>query len=301
VARIRSVKPELWDDEALGRTPVGSRLLFLGMISLADDEGRLRSSPHLLRARLFAYNDDLDLEQVTGWLNALALAGVIDLYVFEGQTFAHICNWERHQRVDKPRPSSLPGPSEGRVLVTAKDSRGLKSDGSYEEALETDDLQDIPEDSRGFANVRENSSRKGMEGNGVEGKGSNSNVESSGLDESLLVRELFAYWQEKCHHPNAKLGNDRRGPIRARLREGYSAAFIRKAIDGASIGAFVSDSGKRFDDLTLICRNGSKLEDFAGRCDPAARVVSISKAQRKHDELEALKQRFTDEDGNDAA
>lgn len=77
--------------------------------------------------------------------------------------------------------------------------------------------------------------------------------------------ELFVYWQAQCDHMQAKPTPERMTAIQARLRDGYTAAEIRKAIDGAKHAAFVADGGKRFDDITLICRNGSKLEDFIAR------------------------------------
>ena len=79
------------------------------------------------------------------------------------------------------------------------------------------------------------------------------------------VVELFGYWQAACKHPTAKLTADRLRKVTTRLREGYTVEQIRTAIDGAARGAFVNDAGNRFDDLTLICRNGSKLEDFIAR------------------------------------
>lgn len=79
------------------------------------------------------------------------------------------------------------------------------------------------------------------------------------------VAECFAYWQERCNHPTAKLTADRRRRIEARLRENYTVHDVRRGIDGAARGAFVNESGKRFDDIELICRTGSKLEDFMGR------------------------------------
>lgn len=77
--------------------------------------------------------------------------------------------------------------------------------------------------------------------------------------------ELFRYWQAHCDHGQAKPTPERLTAIAARLRDGYTPAEIRKAIDGAKHAAFVADGGRRFDDLTLICRNGSKLEDFIAR------------------------------------
>lgn len=83
--------------------------------------------------------------------------------------------------------------------------------------------------------------------------------------ESRVARELFAYWQERCRHPQAKPTRDRLRKVVARLREGYTPEQIREAIDGAAVAAFVDEKGKRFDDLELICRNGSKLESFIER------------------------------------
>lgn len=80
------------------------------------------------------------------------------------------------------------------------------------------------------------------------------------------VSELFAYWQEQCGHPHAKLTNDRRAKIKARLREKYTVEQIRTAIDGARRNAHTNEgTGKPFDDIELICRTGSKLELFIDR------------------------------------
>lgn len=81
------------------------------------------------------------------------------------------------------------------------------------------------------------------------------------------VSELFAYWQERCGHPNAMLSAERRRKIAGRLREGITPQQVREAIDGARIGAVVSGK-KRFDDIELICRNAAKLESFIGREGP---------------------------------
>jgi hypothetical protein len=83
--------------------------------------------------------------------------------------------------------------------------------------------------------------------------------------DSRAERELFDYWQQRCGHSQAKATRGRLAKVRARLREGYTVEQIHRAIDGAAIGAFVNDAGKRFDDLELICRSGEKLESFIDR------------------------------------
>lgn len=83
--------------------------------------------------------------------------------------------------------------------------------------------------------------------------------------EWVVIRRLFAYWQDACRRPRSKLTDDRVQAIRARLRDGYGEARIRQAIDGAARAAFVDARGKRHDDIALICRGGEKLEAFEER------------------------------------
>lgn len=120
--------------------------------------------------------------------------------------------------------------------------------------------------------------RREEERRGEDNKAASQPVEPARLDDarhrlqSAIVDRLFQHWQAACGHPTAKLTNDRRGKVQARLKEGYTEAQIRTAIDGAARAAFVNDDGKRFDDLELICRSGSKLEGFIDRAstDPPA-------------------------------
>lgn len=90
----------------------------------------------------------------------------------------------------------------------------------------------------------------------------------------VTAMELFRYWQRECDHAAAKPTPERITKVMARLREGYSAAEIRKAIDGAKHGAFEND-GKRYDDLELICRNGAKLEDFIQRGEKSTGAIVV--------------------------
>jgi hypothetical protein len=106
-----------------------------------------------------------------------------------------------------------------------------------------------------------------------------------------IVASLIDYWKLRCGHPTAKPTRERRQKVVARLREGYTEAEIRRGIDGAAAAAFVNDSGKRFDDLELICRNGSKLESFIERAAvPPARSGNVhpirqSNGKPSHDQL----------------
>jgi hypothetical protein len=107
--RIRTIKPEYWTDEKMSLLDPLTRLVFLGLMSMADDEGRLVDNVKLLDGMLFPNTDDSSRES----LEILARVSRITRYVTSsGQNVIQIVNWSRHQRVDHPNKYCLPGPSE---------------------------------------------------------------------------------------------------------------------------------------------------------------------------------------------
>lgn len=93
------------------------------------------------------------------------------------------------------------------------------------------------------------------------------------------VARLFAYWQSSCGYPSAKLTGDRVTAVSNRLREGYTETEIRKAIDGAAAHAYRDEeSGRKYDDIALICRSGSKLESFISRGEAATGPLRVETA-----------------------
>jgi hypothetical protein len=89
-------------------------------------------------------------------------------------------------------------------------------------------------------------------------------------DISSKVPGIFAHWQAVMDKPNSKLTPDRRARIITRMREGYSAEDIMAAIDGCRASAWhmgENPRGAQYNDFDLICRNGSKLEQFMAAKD----------------------------------
>lgn len=72
--RIRTIKPEFWEDAKVGRWSESARLLFLGGLNFADDYGVLRSDPAFLRSRIFPY-DDHSLAEVSAMLDECVGSG----------------------------------------------------------------------------------------------------------------------------------------------------------------------------------------------------------------------------------
>lgn len=83
---------------------------------------------------------------------------------------------------------------------------------------------------------------------------------------SSQISEIFEYWKVCLQHPNAKLTNERRRVVENRLKkDGYTIEQIKQAIDGCSRSVFHqggNQHGTIYDDLSLICRDGTHLERF---------------------------------------
>jgi hypothetical protein len=108
VPRIRTLKPEFWSDEKLSPLPPIDRLVFLGLISLSDDAGRLLDNVKAIDGFVFPETEDSakkSLELLAG------LGRIIRYRSTSGQKLIQIANWHRHQKIDKPSKYTLPGPA----------------------------------------------------------------------------------------------------------------------------------------------------------------------------------------------
>lgn len=125
MARIRTIKPEFWSDEKLSVQDPITRLVFLGLISMADDAGRLIDNVKLLDGMLFPGTNDTCREA----LEALAKLGRIVRYESAShQRLIQIAKWKEHQKVDKASKYVLPGPRSGvaaQAVATPKDTEAV--------------------------------------------------------------------------------------------------------------------------------------------------------------------------------
>jgi hypothetical protein len=113
MARIRTIKPEFWVDEKLSPLSPITRLVFLGLISQADDAGRLVDNPRLIDGLLFPETEDSSRES----LDVLCRLGRILRYQSSsGQKLIQIVGWPRHQKVQNPSVYVLPAPDEQDVV-----------------------------------------------------------------------------------------------------------------------------------------------------------------------------------------
>jgi hypothetical protein len=128
VPRIRSIKPEIWEDEKLGRCSVLARLNFKGLISLADDAGRGPGTAAWLRGRLHAYAEDVTSDEMRTSLEELKQAGLAVFYEVKGQTYYYLPGFLKHQKINRPSPPRFPPPPAGLTESSRSIPRGLTED-----------------------------------------------------------------------------------------------------------------------------------------------------------------------------
>jgi len=107
MARARNIKPGFFTNDMLAEIEPLGRLLFIGMWTIADREGRLEDRPKRIRAEVLPY-DDCDVD---GLLNELKQNGFIIRYEVGGNRFIQIVNFVKHQNPHvKESASTIPAP-----------------------------------------------------------------------------------------------------------------------------------------------------------------------------------------------
>lgn len=111
MARKRMIDPSFWEDLNIGQLSRTARLCFIGLMSYADDEGRVQVDPRYVKRAVFGFDDDLTTSDVGAILDELR-GGATNLVFYEvgGRQIAVFINWRRYQYIQKPQPSNLPPP-----------------------------------------------------------------------------------------------------------------------------------------------------------------------------------------------
>jgi hypothetical protein len=122
MARKRMIDPSFWEDPTIGTLSVPARLLFIGMMSHADDEGRIEVEPRYIRRAVFGFDEDVTTGLVACYLAEIReLCRSVRFYEVDGRALAAFTNWRRYQYIQKPQDSRLPAPPEYAATVPVTD------------------------------------------------------------------------------------------------------------------------------------------------------------------------------------
>lgn len=108
--RQRFIHPEIWKDPVFGRLQPLEQVLFIGLFSIADDEGRTMADPAYLRSELFAYSD-FSLKKVQALRDSVVQkVRSVHLYEADGGELIALLKWSDYQKPKYPKPSKIPPP-----------------------------------------------------------------------------------------------------------------------------------------------------------------------------------------------
>ena len=107
MARIRTVKPDLFGSYTMAQVSVEARYLFIGLFTEADDEGLLLDSPKRLAGAIFPHDEKVTVAKVERWLAELEKVRSIVRFEAEDGRYVYIPTWLQHQRISHPSPSKF--------------------------------------------------------------------------------------------------------------------------------------------------------------------------------------------------
>ncbi|MCT9375266.1 hypothetical protein KTJ07_20155 [Acinetobacter baumannii] len=309
MARARNIKPSFFMNEDIIELPYEARLLFIGLWTLADREGRLENRPKKIKMSLFPADDINVAEQ----LDNISKLGFIELYNADGIDVIQIVNFVKHQTPHGlEKDSELPdrngiytvyqrNPKNktivGKAIQLNKsdlkhfyDKTGPFSPQNTGSAVENSYQESESNQANSSGNTQEqldNGSKTVSisDQNALNPESFNLNPESFNKNicppngepvpaekpkENFKneIQEVFEFWKVTFNKNNRTvLDNPRKSKIQARLKEGYTVEDIKTAIVGCSKSQFHIEGNHT--DLTLICRDATKLDHFLAMSNPA--------------------------------
>lgn len=112
MARKRMISPEIWESSSFAELTDFAKLVFIGLISNADDEGKGEADAALLKSKLFPRDEKKRAADVKSALSEIARSTSTLFYSVEGHDYYALTTWRRWQKLDRPTPSKIPDPSQ---------------------------------------------------------------------------------------------------------------------------------------------------------------------------------------------
>lgn len=104
------ISPQIWDSFSFAELSDLAKILFISLISHADDEGRGIAGAAYIKNITFPHDETRRVAEVQKALSEIALHTSTQFYQVEGRDYYALLNWTEYQKVDKPSKSKLPPP-----------------------------------------------------------------------------------------------------------------------------------------------------------------------------------------------
>jgi len=120
MARIRSIKPEFFTSETIANLAIEARLLFIGLWTIADDQGALLDSPRQILGNVFPRDETIAEEHVAEWLNEIADEKLIIRAHVNNRHVIVVRCWFEHQLISHPGKKTILTVEETKAIRTGK-------------------------------------------------------------------------------------------------------------------------------------------------------------------------------------
>ena len=106
MARIRTIKPEFWQDEELSSVSAETALLAIGLLNISDDSGYFKAHHGLIQAAIFPLRDT----SVSAHEMLIELSNIDYIELFLGtdhKSYGLVNGFTQHQKINRPTPSKI--------------------------------------------------------------------------------------------------------------------------------------------------------------------------------------------------
>ena len=105
MARKRMISPDFWTDDKMLQLPIPARLMFIGMLNFADDEGLLQNNATSIKVKILPA-EDITVEIIENYIRTMVGLQLLSLGTnVDGQSLLKITKWHDHQKIQHPTPT----------------------------------------------------------------------------------------------------------------------------------------------------------------------------------------------------
>ena len=117
MARKRMIDPNIWESEDFSKLSTLAKLVFIGMFSNADDEGRGKAKPVYLKSKIFPYNEEIRIIDIDKTLSEISSYMSVTFYSCNENEYYVFDNWAKWQKIDRPTISIIPALDDDSMII----------------------------------------------------------------------------------------------------------------------------------------------------------------------------------------
>jgi len=109
MARKRMIDPAIWTDEKFGCLSIRGKVIYIGLFSNSDDEGRGNGSPKFLKIAILPYDEKTTIKQIESACKEMVDCGMSIIFYQDGdKTYYQFLKYHEWQTINRPSPSKIP-------------------------------------------------------------------------------------------------------------------------------------------------------------------------------------------------